>query len=62
MNTSRDWAAIAKVQGIEATGRELDRLVDALRAVEDAFRPLAAELPPSQMPAVSFRTVPEGDS
>lgn len=62
MSTTRDWAAIARVQGIEATGRELDRLVDGLRAVEEAFRPLAAELPPSQMPAVSFRTVPEGDS
>jgi hypothetical protein len=61
MNTHRDWAAMAKVNGIEATGRELDRLVGGLRAVEEVFRPLAAALPPSQMPAVSFRARPEGD-
>ena len=61
MNTQRDWAAIAKAYGIEAEGRELDRVVGALRAVETVFRPLVASLPPIAMPAVSFRAIPEGD-
>jgi hypothetical protein len=61
MNKGRDWTAIAKAHGIEATGRDLDRVVGGLRAVEDVFRPLAAALPPAQMPAVSFRARPEGD-
>jgi len=61
MNTRRDWEAIAKIYGIEATGRELDRVVGALRAVDEVFRPLAADLPLSLMPATSFRATPEGD-
>lgn len=61
MHTRRDWEAIAKAQGIEATGRELDRVVGALRAVDAIFRPLVASLPPAAMPAVSFRAIPEGD-
>lgn len=61
MKTQRDWAALAKANGLTVTGRELDRLVGGLQAVEDVFRPLAVALPPSQMPAVSFRAIPEGD-
>ena len=61
MNTRRDWAAIAKVYGVEATGRELDRVVAGLRAVDDVFRPLVAALPLALPPAVSFRAIPEGD-
>lgn len=61
MKTRRDWAAIAKAIGIEATGRELDRVVGGLRAVDDVFRPLAMALSPSDMPTVSFRATLEGD-
>lgn len=61
MITRRDWTAIAKAHGIEATGRDLDRVTDALRAVDDVFRPLVKTLPPELMPAVSFRAIPEGD-
>ena len=61
MNTRRDWAAIAKAYGIEATGRDLDRVVDGLRAVDDVFRPLVAALPLALMAAGSFRAIPEGD-
>ena len=61
MTMGRDWAAIAKAYGIEATGRELDRVVGGLRALDEVFRPLAAKLPPAQLPAVSFWAMPEGD-
>ena len=61
MKTRRDWTAIAKAHGIEAMGRELDRLVGGLQTVEDKFRPLADKLPPSALPAVSFRALPEGE-
>ncbi|HEV3334725.1 MAG TPA: hypothetical protein VG096_27245 [Bryobacteraceae bacterium] len=61
MNIQRDWIAIAKLYGVPASGRELDRVVRGLQAVDDVFRPLAEALPPSQMPAVSFRATPEGE-
>ena len=61
MSTRKDWAAIARLHGIEAAGSELDRVVESLRAVDEAFRPLAAELPLELLPAVSFRAIPEGD-
>jgi hypothetical protein len=61
MKTNRDWVALAKAHGIDAAGRDLDRLVGGLQAVENVFRPLADALPPAEMPAVSFRAVPEGE-
>ena len=51
----RDWKAIAKASGSPLTGKDLDALTLPLEALEEIFRPLAKDLPPSLEPSVEFR-------
>lgn len=46
-----DFKALARARGLDIPEAELDRIVPTLEALEAAFRPLAADLPPSLEPA-----------
>jgi hypothetical protein len=50
----KDWASIAKAQGIDLPAQEADRLVKTLGALEQAFQPLTADLLPDLEPATEF--------
>jgi len=51
----KDWANIAKAQGLDLPARELDRIAQSLGALEATFQPLTADLPPELEPASEFR-------
>jgi hypothetical protein len=51
----KDWKAIAKASGSPLTGKDLDALILPLERLEETFRPLAKDLPPSLEPSVEFR-------
>jgi hypothetical protein len=50
----RDWKLIAQAHGLPLAGRELDRIVPPLAALEDTFRPLIHELTPELEPALEL--------
>jgi len=41
----RDWKAIAQATGLEVPQEDWNRIAGPLDALEEAFRPLAKELP-----------------
>ena len=55
----KDWKAIAKANGLEVSGEELDRIVGPLAALEDSFRPLVQDLEAELDPATGV-CGPEG--
>ena len=55
LSIMRDWEAMAKARGLQVPGRELDLVTGPLRALEEVFRPLTADLPPGLEPATTFR-------
>jgi hypothetical protein len=57
----KDWKAIAKVAGLDVSGPELDRLVQALSGLEEAFRPLVAGLTSDVEPATVFHAGETGE-
>jgi hypothetical protein len=46
---------LAKARKLDIPGSDLDRIAPVLEAMERAFRPLAAEIPPEIEPAITFR-------
>jgi hypothetical protein len=56
----KDWKAIAKGSGLELTGPELERISQALSGLEEAFRPLTADLGPETEPATVFHAGESG--
>ena len=58
-----DFRAIAHARGLDIPEAELDRIVPTLEALEKAFRPLVADLPPSLEPATGIcPQEPENDA
>jgi hypothetical protein len=57
----RDWKAIAKASGIEVDPTQLDRVAEALEALEAAFRPLVKDLAPDVEPATGLRLEEDGE-
>lgn len=49
------WKALASARGLEMEEAELDRVLDALQALERRFRPLALGIAPTLHPATIFR-------
>jgi hypothetical protein len=49
-----DWVTLAKAQGFNLPAAEAQRMVNALAALEQTFRPLTANLPPELEPASEF--------
>lgn len=56
---TRDWKQIARASALPLPEAELDGIVRTLAALEAAFRPLAASLPPDLEPALNFQAAPE---
>lgn len=56
----KDWKAIAQGAGLEATGAELDRIVQALSGLEETLRPLLRELSPELEPDTVFHAGENG--
>lgn len=52
---TKNWQAMAQARGLEIPAAEWDRIAPALDALERAFRPLAAHLPPELEPPLLFR-------
>ena len=50
----RDWANIAKAQGLDLPAQEADRIAQALEALELTFQPLTKDLPPELEPDSEF--------
>jgi hypothetical protein len=50
----KDWKAIAKAGSPEMPAADLQRIVAPLEALEAAFRPLVADLPPDLEPALEL--------
>jgi len=55
----KDWASIAKAQGLILSAQEADRIAQALGALERTFQPLTANLPPELEPAFEFHAEEE---
>jgi hypothetical protein len=55
----RDWSLIAAGLDLRVPAGELERITLVLAALETAFRPLAAAIPPEIEPAVRFECPPE---
>jgi hypothetical protein len=49
-----DWNLLAEAQSLDIPAEELSRVTAPLGALEAAFRPLIADLPPDLEPAVVF--------
>ncbi len=58
----KDWRAIAQGCGFEILPSEIDRLIGPMDALEEAFRPLAANIPADLEPATTFHVDPEGQA
>ena len=54
-----DFKAVARARGLDIPEAELDRIVPTLEKLEAAFRPLAADLPPSLEPATGIGPLEE---
>jgi hypothetical protein len=54
-----DWKLLAEAQNLDIPADELPRVTAPLGALEAAFRPLIADLPPDLEPAVVFDPSPE---
>jgi hypothetical protein len=50
----RDWKAMAKASGIPISGKQLDSVTQPLESLEEAFRPLAKDLPPDLEPVLEM--------
>ncbi len=50
----RDWASIAKAQGLDLPAQEADRLARTLAPLGEAIQSLSANLPPDLEPASTF--------
>jgi hypothetical protein len=50
----KNWADIAKAQGLNLSASEADRISKALAALEQTFQPLTETLTPEQEPASEF--------
>ena len=61
MKSYTNWSALAKARGLELSIRELDRIAAPLQSLEEAFRPLIADLSPDLDPCTTFRVEP-GDA
>jgi hypothetical protein len=57
----KNWEAIAQAHGLNLSGRDLDRVVPPLAALEEAFRPLVKQLTPDMEPAVGLYLDGEGE-
>ncbi len=51
----KDWNAIAQGNELPLAGKDLDRLIQPLAALEKIFRPLTKDLPPELEPSVEFQ-------
>jgi len=51
----KDWAKIAKAQGLDLPAQDADRIAKALAELERTFQPLTANLSPELEPASEFR-------
>jgi hypothetical protein len=51
----KDWAHIAKAQGLDLSAPESDRIAKALGELERTFQPLTKDLTPDLEPAFEFR-------
>jgi hypothetical protein len=49
-----DWVSMAKAQGLDLPSADAQRMVNALAALEQTFRPLTANLAPELEPASEF--------
>ena len=59
MPAPSDWDALARTRGLEISPEQLDRVMEALRALERRFRPLVADLSFDLDPATTFCADPE---
>jgi hypothetical protein len=50
-----DWTLLAKAAGLDIPAKELGRIAQPLKALEEVFRPLVENLPPDLEPAAAFR-------
>jgi hypothetical protein len=50
----KDWALTAKAAGLDIPAKDISRMVQPLKDLEEVFRPLAQSLTPEMEPAVSF--------
>ncbi len=50
----KDWTGIARIAAPDIPAAALDRLAGPLSGLEEAFRPLAAALPPELEPSNVF--------
>ncbi|MBS1856907.1 MAG: hypothetical protein JST11_16175 [Acidobacteria bacterium] len=51
----KDWASIAKAQGLDLPAQEADRLAQTLASLEKTLQPLTADLEPDLEPASTFQ-------
>lgn len=56
----KNWAGIAQAHGLNLSARELDRIVEPLAALEEAFRPLVKQLSPDLEPDLELHLAGEG--
>jgi hypothetical protein len=56
----KDWKAIAKGAGLDVPGPDLDRIIQALSGLDEAFRPLLTDLSPEIEPATVFHAEESG--
>jgi len=57
-----DFKAVARARGLDIPEADLERIARTLEALEAAFRPLVADLPPSLEPATGLCPFEEGES
>ncbi len=51
----KDWKAIARGGGLDIPSPDMERMIGALDALEEAFRPLVKDLMPETEPATALR-------
>ena len=50
----KDWKALANAGGYDISAPDIDRVLEPLKALENAFRPLVKDLPSDLEPATGF--------
>ena len=50
----KDWKALANAGGFDIPAPDIDRVLEPLKALENAFRPLVKDLPSDLEPATGF--------
>ncbi len=61
VSVMKNWVGIAQAHGLSLSASELERIAQALAALEETFRPLVKQLTPDLEPDLELHLAEDGE-